>query len=92
MEFMMKASGLLGWRTFENPVSIVHEDVEKTVILPNVESYKDELLRIKLGICRWASPFEFIHIYSHTSNTDALSIGNAGADGAAVDKLLRMFM
>ena len=28
--------------------------------------------------------FDFIHIYSHTANTDALPIGNAGADDAAV--------
>ena len=28
--------------------------------------------------------FDFVHIYAHTANTDALSIGNAGADGAAV--------
>ena len=28
--------------------------------------------------------FDFIHIYSHTSNTDPLSVGNAGADRAAV--------
>ena len=28
--------------------------------------------------------FDFIHIYSHTSNTDPMSVGNAGADRAAV--------
>ena len=28
--------------------------------------------------------FDFIHIYAHTANTDMLSVGNAGADGAAV--------
>ena len=28
--------------------------------------------------------FGFVHIYAHTAKTDVLSVGNAGAGGAAV--------